>query len=441
MKEKADLELYCQLKNKSLSKNDLKQLYNYDDIRTCQRLDTKIKAAIDSINGNKESLKVYRPRRDSIWTNGLKNKLFFIKNGILFYNDKKKINLIDKDGRIVAPDKHKIVIVKHYHFNGHNGIDNTLELIERRYWWQDMKQDVELIVKSCENCNEGKGNCGTMSMNSWTPSAPGEIVFYDFGGPYFKLFYIGTFLDGHSGKVMFSVVLRADAITVCDILLQRWIPDQGFPIQLGSDMGSSNLNDLMDIFFEITGIHSFFASPRRHQSIGKVENAIKIMNKHMRSLNIDLNGQLTDKFNRSEALQRVRMYLPSIEFNMNERKCKRTGMSANQLDKGRSLRGIGDAKLALEKLKQMVKENSPKHDQLKYLQDLQKRILLYQTIRNGIEYSYLFRNMNKHELNNTRNYKYKKDEYVGYYIGDRASTAAAWPRARGAWSAPSRAGR
>jgi hypothetical protein len=425
LQDNDDLKLFCQLKNKGLSNKEKEEIFKLDDIRVCQALDTKCKKAIEYLNGNPEAIKYYRPRRDSVWINGLRKGYFKIEFGILFYNDNTKHNLLHKNGRMVTPNKHKIPLVKFHHFcsqNCHSGAEITLDLIEQRYWWQDMKEDVELIVKSCRVCNLAKGNTGTMALNSWTTTQCGELVFYDFGGPYFKSFYIFVIIDNHSGKVMLVLVLSADAITVCDVLLRRWIPDQGFPIQLGSDIGSSNLNDLMDIFFEITGVQSFFASGRRHESIGKVENVIKLVNKHMRSLNIELDGQLTDKFDRETAIHRVQMYLPGIEFHLNARKQQRSGLSANLLDKGRQLRGIGDTQLALEKLKKMRRNGSSKADQIQYLQDLQMQLLLYQNIKNEKDRMYLWRNMNRHNNNNNRDYNYKSGEYVGYYIGDRSST-------------------
>jgi hypothetical protein len=285
-----------------------------------------------------------------------------------------------------------------------------------------MKMDVQLICQSCRTCNLAKGNTGTMALNSWVTSEPGELVFYDFVGPYFKFLYIFTILDDLTGKVMFVIVYAADAITVCDVLLQRWIPEQGFPIQLGSDIGTSNLNDLTDIFFEISGVESFFASGRRHESIGKVENVIKLLNKHLRSLNVELDGALTDSFDREAAVRKISMYLPSIEFHLNARKQQRGGFSANMLDKGRQLRGIGDAKLALQKLKEIVNTGKGKPDQIQYLQDLQQCILNYKNIKLEKDRVYLWRHMNKHDNNNTRDYNYKNGQFVGYYIGDRSST-------------------
>jgi hypothetical protein len=293
LKDNDDLKIYCKLKNESISNNEKEALFKLDDIRTCQALDTKIRKAMNYLKGDVNALKFFRIRRDQVWIKGLKQKHFYIEFGILFYNDKSKITLIYKKGRIVAPNKHKIALVKYYHFgtqNSHSGPEITLDLLEQRYWWQEMKMDVQLICQSCRTCNLAKGNTGTMALNSWVTSEPGELVFYDFVGPYFKFLYIFTILDDLTGKVMFVIVYAADAITVCDVLLQRWIPEQGFPIQLGSDIGTSNLNDLTDIFFEISGVESFFASGRRHESIGKVENVIKLLNKHLRSLNVELDG-------------------------------------------------------------------------------------------------------------------------------------------------------
>ena len=89
-------------------------------------------------------------------------------------------------------------------------------------------------------------------------------------------------MDLYTGLIKLIFVHAANAIVVCESLLGRWIPDQGFPLQLLSDIGTSNFNDVVLLLYKITGIQGFYATPRRHKSTGMVERAIREVNQHFR---------------------------------------------------------------------------------------------------------------------------------------------------------------
>jgi hypothetical protein len=70
-------------------------------------------------------------------------------------------------GSRMSPDDHRITpcqedrqkAIKLCHddlVSGHRGTDNTLKLLNRHYYWEKMKQDVQSYVKSCDICNKVK---------------------------------------------------------------------------------------------------------------------------------------------------------------------------------------------------------------------------------------------------------------------------------------------
>ena len=295
-----------------------------------------------------------------------------------------------------------------------------------RYWWQELPKDVWYIVSSCHNCNKSKGSCDGTELNPWFTSEPGELVFYDFAGPYFNKVYLMVTLDEYTGKIKLVVTTAADAIVVCEVLLGKWIPEQGFPLQLACDVGTSNLNDLVQILYELSGIQGLYATERRHQSIGKVENAIKQVNQHFRSMNIALDGAITDQDDRERAISKIRTYISSVEFHMNSTIAIATGFSPNMLDKGRQLRGIEDVKASLALLKKKIKNGLKKEDQVAYLQDLQDRIIMYRNIKDEKALTYILRNINHHNRDLARRHKYKPGEFVGYYVGDQNNNTQKW---------------
>eukprot|EP00854_Cymbomonas_tetramitiformis_P034276 gene34276-biopygen23631 len=66
------------------------------------------------------------------------------------------ITLSDKEARIPKPAD-RLALVREYHARtGHWGIRRTQYLLWQRYWWADLKKDVEAVVTQCETCQRVK---------------------------------------------------------------------------------------------------------------------------------------------------------------------------------------------------------------------------------------------------------------------------------------------
>ena len=70
----------------------------------------------------------------------------------------------------------------------------TEYFIRRKFWIQDLNEDLKLLISGCRTCNKRKYNLNDIGLLPWMPTAPGQIVFYDFRGPIFKRFYILCFI-------------------------------------------------------------------------------------------------------------------------------------------------------------------------------------------------------------------------------------------------------
>ena len=220
-----------------------------------------------------------------------------------------------------------------------------------------MEEDIKFVVNSCKNCNLSNGKHDNVELNPWFTKNPGELLVYDFIGPIYQSLYIASFMDDYSGKCQLTVVFKCDGIVVCQLLLNKWVLEHGFPIQMIGDLGSSNFNDLVLHIQDISGISGLYATPRNHQSIGKVENLNRQIQEKYCNANIDLGGKLTDQTRREESIFEIQQLLPGIQFYLNGSVSSRTGFTPNMLDKGRNLRGIPDVKLALYKLKGAIDKN------------------------------------------------------------------------------------
>ena len=405
-----------------------KKIFDFEKLRAAQQLDTKIRIMYDYIeSGDKDILLNYDEDCDSCWKFGAAKDYFMIDDGILFYNDGKN-ELTFENGRIVVPDVFKIPLIKYFHISlhhNHSGSQILLAYLQSRFWWVGMDPDVKFVVNSCDNCNSAKGKCDTLELNPWFTQNTGELLIYDFAGPYFNSIYISCFMDDFSGKCQLRVVVKCDAMVVCNLFLNHWVVEHGFPIQMIGDLGSSNFNELVFIIQEMSGVDGLYASPRRHQSIGKVERLIQEMNKHFRQLNIDLDGSITD-IDINQAIFEIQQFLPSIQLCLNATVSSTTGFSPDMLDKGKQLRGITDVPLALKKLKERIKKGGiSKLEQVKYLNDLQRQLYLYQQQKNNKQLSYILRNCNRHN-EKVKQKNYRKGEFVGFYVGNCNKDLRKW---------------
>ena len=59
-------------------------------------------------------------------------------------------------------------------------IRNTLEKIQRSYWWRNMKKDVEDVVHGCKSCSQSKGDLPKAESKGFqTAEDPGSRINID----------------------------------------------------------------------------------------------------------------------------------------------------------------------------------------------------------------------------------------------------------------------
>ena len=90
---------------------------------------------------------------------------------------------------IIPPANQREEIIKEFHesvVGGHKGASKTYWKVRSNYFWENMKSDVQIIVKSCKNCQRNKlvrqGTRQPMLITD-TPKQPFEKIQIDMVGP------------------------------------------------------------------------------------------------------------------------------------------------------------------------------------------------------------------------------------------------------------------
>ena len=72
------------------------------------------------------------------------------KDGMLFRKRKAWIPSDPSLRRLIMESEHDSGVA------GHMGMDKTLELVDRNFYWPEMAEDIEDYVRSCEDCRRTK---------------------------------------------------------------------------------------------------------------------------------------------------------------------------------------------------------------------------------------------------------------------------------------------
>ena len=144
--------------------------------------------------------------------------------------------------RTIVPVKliHPVLEYEHTvnNFN-HPGISQLYSILKQKYFWIYMQHDVKTFVNSCPTCQFGKGSKkhkhGT--LNPIISQERGEIVHFDFAGPFYKDFSILVMIDNFTGAVVLQPCYNQSAEAVVFALLHVWFPIHGIPKQILTDRG------------------------------------------------------------------------------------------------------------------------------------------------------------------------------------------------------------
>ena len=202
-----------------------------------------------------------------------------IKNGLLY----RKIRQ-GPAGEIifqfVVPQRHRSATLDGCHREAaHQGQHCSTTLMQERFWWPGMTQDLRNRIKKCGHCRKYEAAPPIAPMKPLTCSGLGELLHVDFTSieetvPLKEEPVIQNMLvlqDHFSKYVVAYVVKDQTAHTTAETLRNGYFGLFGAPAYLVSDQGKAFTGHIITHLCDLYGVQKLRTSPYHAQTNGQVE--------------------------------------------------------------------------------------------------------------------------------------------------------------------------
>lgn len=201
-------------------------------------------------------------------------KEYKLINGVLF----REISKTYPTPRRVPPIVERPLIIQKLHDElGHWGVQKTLYLVAKTYFWSGMSNDVKEYVAKCASCQKEKASFKLRTTLHPLPIARlFERVSLDLIGPLIKSRrgneFIVVAIDAYSKYVIAAAIPNRLAQTVANFFFEQVICRISCPQIVRTDHGSEFKLEFADMCTKY-GITHQMSSPHRPEANGQVERA------------------------------------------------------------------------------------------------------------------------------------------------------------------------
>lgn len=174
--------------------------------------------------------------------------------------------------------------------SGHLGSNRMLKRIQERYYWRNMRTDVENYVRSCVYCQANKAlrqtNRAPMQITS-TSTQPFERVALDIVGPLpeagnIKLKFILTLQDDLTKYSAAYPISQATAEETSECLI-HFISQFGIPKTILTDQGTNFTAELFKQTCSFLKIKQLWSTPYHPQTQGALERSHSTLKEYLKS--------------------------------------------------------------------------------------------------------------------------------------------------------------
>lgn len=209
---------------------------------------------------------------------------YTLQNGLLF-----------KGNQLCVPRgsmRENLIQEKHNgSLSGHFGINKTLDLVQRYYYWPRLPRDVRRYVEKCGVCQRAKGGSSNASLYQPlpVPNRPWECVRMDFvvGLPKTKtgMDSIYVVVDRFS-KMSHFIPCRTthDASYISHLFFKEIVRIHGLPLSIVSDRDSKFMGHFWQTLWRRLGTNLSFISTYHPQTDGQTEVINRVLGNLLRCL-------------------------------------------------------------------------------------------------------------------------------------------------------------
>ena len=230
---------------------------------------------------NNKEIKVNIPTIEAQYNNISWDKIrimlkYIFKDSNIFLNIYKNL--------IINPNKEDIPsIIKKYHSSitaGHSGINKTCSRIRQKYFWSNLRKDVEKFIKHCDSCQRNKlvrkKNLQPMEITT-TSTQTFNKIFLDIVGPLndteCQNRFILTLQDDLSKFSLAYPLKDHTAETVAEVFVTQFICKFGNPNIIVTDQGSEFMSELFTNVMKLFKIRKYSTTAYHPQSNGALERS------------------------------------------------------------------------------------------------------------------------------------------------------------------------